>query len=286
MLSVLIPNYNWKVYPLVKDLHKQLTEASILFELHVVDDASPRHLEDLNIISDLSNTYFESLENNIGRSSIRNYLARKAKYSWLLFLDCDVSIKPGFIKTYLELIDENSKHIITGGICYNKDSKNKGLHYKFGVEREMASLDLRKEQDEHYFFTSNFLIPKEVFYSVNFDEDISMYGYEDLLFAKTFKYNGGVIKPIDNAVYHLGLDNDELFIDKTKESLLNLKILIENEKIHFSDTKLTRVYKRFYYLVYFLSAFVNVFERLAVKKTSLFYYDLFRLTYLSKMFKK
>ena len=40
MLSVLIPTYNYNAVSLVKELHKQLLDSNIVFEIICIDDGS------------------------------------------------------------------------------------------------------------------------------------------------------------------------------------------------------------------------------------------------------
>ena len=103
MLSILIPTYNYNIVPLVRDLRSQLHKENIIFEIICIDDASQ---SELNLINEEINSFefcsFSSLEKNFGRSKIRNFLAKKAKYEWLIFLDGDVlPAQSSFIFNYL-----------------------------------------------------------------------------------------------------------------------------------------------------------------------------------------
>ena len=86
MLSILIPTFNYDITALVVEVHKQSKSCNIVFEILVFDDAS-RDLEIKNnaSINTLENTSYTILKSNIGRSAIRNKLAKSAQYSWLLF---------------------------------------------------------------------------------------------------------------------------------------------------------------------------------------------------------
>ena len=114
MLSILIPTYNYNVTRLVKEIHKQLLETKIKFEIICLDDGSKSHLNNKNKdINLLSNVNFSELDINIGRSAIRNLLAEKANYKWLLFLDADVIPKSkNFISDYISHISDENKEIL------------------------------------------------------------------------------------------------------------------------------------------------------------------------------
>ena len=92
MLSILIPVYNFNISNLVHALVDQIKDNSIEAEIIIVDDASDSQIESNHELQQLPFVTFEQLTQNIGRSKIRNYLASKARYNYLLFIDCDASI--------------------------------------------------------------------------------------------------------------------------------------------------------------------------------------------------
>ena len=119
MISVLIPTYKYNAYNLVAKIHQQLIKSNINFEIICLDDGSKWQHNSLNEkINTLSHSKFEILPNNIGRSAIRNLLAKKAAYDWLLFLDADVMpVKSDFIVTYYRQISKKDS-VFCGGIAY------------------------------------------------------------------------------------------------------------------------------------------------------------------------
>lgn len=288
MLSVLIATYNWNAFSLVKELYLQLAKQQIPFEIICIDDASN---SDLNIkneeINFLENCSFKTLEKNIGRSSLRNLLAKKAKYNWLLFLDADVlPTSKKFISKYIGETEKNLAFVYLGGISYKEENSN-SLRWKLGKKGEEQTAQIRNENPFNYFFTANFLIQKSVFNAVLFDENLKKYGYEDLLFAKELEQKKVKIKHVDNPVFHLGIDDNTTFIKKTKLALENLSFLVNSDKIKVEDTKIYKTYYKLkkYGLANALTPFISFFEKEAIKKSSLKYYHLFRLGYLHKIFK-
>lgn len=288
MLSVLIATYNWNVIPLVESVQDQLLKTDIPYEIIVVDDASNSSLNTKNQkINLLDNCSFEILTENIGRSSIRNLLAKKSQYRWLLFLDADVlPTSTTFISKYLEAINRDIG-VVVGGVAYESNKKNNLLRYKLGKVGEEVSLFRRKENPYKYFFTANFLINKSIFKSICFDSELKKYGYEDILFAKELFKRRIAINHIQNPVFHLGIDENEYFINKTKEALKNLSSLVQKEKLLAKDVRILLIYKRLqsFKVASLLSVFLAFFERQSLKKSSLFFYNLFRLSYLHRTLK-
>ena len=114
MLSVLIPTYNYNAVSLVKELHKQLLDSNIVFEIICIDDGSKSLLNQFNQeINTLAFGSFIALKENIGRSAIRNYLSKKSSYQWMLFFYSDVlPTGSDFIHNYLKGITNNSSVIV------------------------------------------------------------------------------------------------------------------------------------------------------------------------------
>lgn len=286
MLSVLIPTYNYNAFFLVEEIHQQLILEKIDFEIICFDDASKSELNLKNeAINTLSFSVFKSLEKNIGRSAIRNLLAKTAKYNWLLFLDADVKpVHTNFIKKYITCCKQD-KTVFCGGIAYEEHAtRNNLLRYKYGKKHEEISIKKRVQKRDKYFLTANFLIQKKVFNTVSFNESLVTYGYEDLFFSKEIIENSYKIAHIENSVYHLGIDTNKAFVEKTTLAIKNLAFLIETKQLDFKDTKITSTYLtlkrlKLHYLLFFR------FKNLAIKTSSLLVFNLFRLSYLHQVFK-
>src|SRR5690606_25005535 len=183
---------------------------------------------------------------NKGRSITRNDLNKQTKYPWILMLDCAVmpSTKE-FISNYINEI-ANDKDVIFGGIEYQKNlsNKNEMLRWIYGTEREAKSASERNQSPYKNFLCSNTLFSKKVFDSILFDEEISTYGYEDLLLSKEVMNRGFNVLHIDNTALHLKLDDSSIFLDKVEKSTITLAKLIINKKIDWQDIKISAYYDK------------------------------------------
>ncbi len=113
MLSILIPTYNYNVFPLVNEVSEQCLSEKINFEIIVLDDASQNFHTENNKINSLDNCSYSILNQNIGRSAIRNLLSTKASFNNLLYLDADVRLVSNqFIKNYINFIKNNSNYCV------------------------------------------------------------------------------------------------------------------------------------------------------------------------------
>jgi GT2 family glycosyltransferase len=232
MLSVCIPVFNFTVHELVRELAQQADTLNIEYEIFVVDDASLPSFKIVNqSITHYKNVRYIELSENLGRSKVRNFLARNALYKNLLFLDCDAKIVHStFLKNYCNQIPLSG--VVVGGIEYSeiKPEKELVLRWNYGRHRETSSADYRQKEPYSSFKTFCFLIPKKIFDNVHFDETIIGYGHEDTWFGIELKRKGIAIIHIDNPLMHLGLEEFTVFLRKTEEGISNLKALYLDRK--------------------------------------------------------
>ena len=279
MLSILIPVYHYNALPLVNELIKQCNFSGITFEILCQDDASNSQENILNQeINLISNCSFFINVNNLGRGKNINSLAQKAKYDWLLILDCDTfPTDSNFIQNYVDVISSSSKNILFGGIIYEdkKPEKEQLLRWIYGQKKETSSI-----------LTSNLLIQKNVFLKYPFDESITKYGYEDLCFFSVLKKNNYKISQIENPTLHLNLETSEVFLNKTKIALENLVFLYNSNKISGDDSKIIKTFELLKNLkLTRFSAFLfkknqsKIERNLLSENPSLFLFDFYKLGY-------
>lgn len=286
MLSILIPTYNYNLVPLVLELHKQCLECEIDFEILCQDDASKLFFEENKKINGLKYCRFSKNNSNLGRGKNINLLAEKAQFEWLLIMDCDTFPKENhFIQKYITQVNKNEK-IVYGGIVYKKEKpeKEKLLRWIYGNKREALSLKVRNEKPNSRALTSNLLINKKLFLETLFDESITKYGYEDLVFLSDLEKKGILVTHIENTTYHLGLETSQQFLDKTKIALENLKIISKSRSFNVSDSKLLEfcvLLKRLYLstlISFIFKKTERIIERnLLSKKPSLLLFDFYKL---------
>lgn len=294
MLSILIPTYNYNVFPLAQELQTQAKSEHIDFEIIVIDDASTdQHTVSKNQnISLIDDCTYILLQQNIGRSKIRNLLAKKAKYNWLLFLDADtLPVNKSLICNYLQYLNGDEK-VVYGGIEYTSHvpPRDKLLRWVYGREREALHVVPRQDTPYLALLTLNFAIKKSIFSKVSFNETIPNLRYEDVLFSYDLSQKHIKIHHVYNPVCHLGLDTSEIFIKKSEEATVGFKYLIDNNLIPVNYIRLGAAYERIKKTgLMGIAAFTfNLFKKswtknLLSKRPSLFIFDLYRLGYLCSL---
>lgn len=289
MLSICIPIFNFDVRNLVKELHQQALESGIEFEILLMDDASEETYKKLNgECATLEKVSWTELEENVGRSRIRNMLAEKARYPWLIYMDCDSQCRDGnYIQNYLK--HTQSEGIVCGGRLYlpTPPEDSTYLHWLFGKNREVKPPQIRAMKPNHSFMTNNFMIAASIMKKIKFNESLKGYGHEDTLFGVELLKNDIKIHHIDNPLYHVGLQTADEFLHKTREGIRNLlKVykILNHDKALPEMVKLLKVWKRLYKtgLCYPMGIVLKVIEPLMLrnligKKPKLLWLDLFKL---------
>jgi len=288
MLSILIPTYNYNIYPLVKVLQVQCFESGIEYEIIALDDSPGSDKENLNKkINELPNCLYILNNNNVGRTLSRKRLAEKAKYETLLFLDADTEpVNNNFIVRYLEYI--NTDRVVLGGIAYKTQKINcdKRLRYKYGRFREEKTAIERNKHPYTSILSANLLVPKNIFLKYNYSENHNLYGM-DIFFGYQLYINTIKVYHIDNPMFHLGLENDDIFFRKCIESVKSRKELLANSEGIENINSLLKHYKKLrqYQLTGIVSFFFKLGEpllkKMILKKDpNLFCLDIYRLGYI------
>ena len=246
MISICIPIYNQEISNLINELTNQIRSLSLNIEIIVIDDGSEDVFENQNLLKD--HTYI-ALQENVGRSKIRNLFVEHAKHDNLLFLDGDVVIVgEDFVENYINVIRAKSFDVICGGLLYSDTVplKTHQLRWRYGIKRECRSVEKRTQSPYNSFMTSNFVIKKEGLIHLPFDEQLTDYGHEDTLMGFELKKTNKAIIHIQNPVLHADHTSNEAFIYKTEKAIQNLFYIHQTQKYQkeFSQSiKLLRLAK-------------------------------------------
>lgn len=220
MISVLIPNYNYDCLQLVRDLHMQLSDSGLPFEIVVVEDGSTECLENNRRMTELAHVRYEERKENVGPFKLRRLLPSLAQYPYLLCMDSDARVvREDYIRKYLDFALRGEKVVVTGGLEMEKSlpSPCYSLRFAYGHQRE-SRLGRRRG-----FSTFNYMVPAEVLAKVSFEDgEMLPYGHEDTVMGVQFKRLGVPIVYIDNPLVHLGLDTNARMLEKSVLANVNL----------------------------------------------------------------
>lgn len=298
MISILIPIYNYNVTHFVETLYQQGKASGINFEIILMDDASTDNFRKINLQWQAKpEISYIQLEQNVGRAKIRNLLAEKAQYDFLLFQDCDAEIaSSSYFENYIAQCQENK--VVCGGTIYKEEApKNNSLmlRWKYGKEREERSAEKRQQHPNAAFTTNNFLIPKKIFNTIKFDESLIKYGHEDTLFGYELSQQNIIIHHINNPLFHIGLESADVFLKKTEESIKNLIQIIETKKLEkkfYKDVKLLSYFLiiKHYHLNWLFNLLYKLFHQTLYNhlknniNPTIKYFDLYKILLLNHYF--
>lgn len=243
MLSILIPIFQYDVRQLVERLQAQAQSLTVPWEIVCLDDGSDEFWRQRNQpVSRLSGVRYEEAVQNLGRSRVRNELARLATYPFLLFMDCDSGVvRTDFLAKYVQHLEQNT--VLCGGRVYasaRPADYHYALHWLYGTEREARPVERRSVKPYHSFMTNNFVVPAAVLQAIPFDERLTQYGHEDTLFGQELEHADISVRHLDNPLEHVGLETATEFLAKAEKAVCNLAFLRKQDTpIH---TRLTDTY--------------------------------------------
>ncbi len=284
MISILIPVYNYDVVSLVNALHNQAAQLNVTIEIRVIDDYSTN--QDIvcnnSEIDKLDQVFYQRFEENMGRTATRNHLAAQARYDWLLFLDADMW--PGsadFLKIYAENLQEHE--LVFGGIQYEPHKPaGKELRWKYGTFREAQNVNRRKKNPYLSVLSAVMLIKKDCFLKAN-DFLENRYGL-DVLFTANLKKMAIKVLHIDNPAYHLGLEDNGVFMEKSKIAMQSIAYFDKNGQIPEDHRGIQKMAKKLeksdilrHLLKFILRFKPQIMANLHSANPSLVVFDIFRL---------
>lgn len=224
-LSILIPVYNDTCYDLVESLSAQAGGIDGLsYEIIVAEDGSTElsMMKANEEINRLNHCRCIINKQNRGRAEIRNFLAKEAKYEWLIFIDSNQRlVSSNFLENYISYFDQVD--VICGGTEVVTDPfLNRNLRYCY--EKYAMTHFYSGDRSKHPFLnfrSNNFAIRRNVILEHPFI-DTKAYGYEDTLFGKILSGNNVRLKHIDNPMLIGEFESNTEFLQKTQESLNTL----------------------------------------------------------------
>lgn len=293
MISICIPLYNYDVRELLQNLVSQLTENSVKWEILISDDASSQiHLTEQNLqcIQQMEKfpIHYFTQKKNLGNAANRNFLGSKAKFPWIIFLDADVlPVHSNFIEKYCQALTESKSSILTGNIEY-KNSESHSLRQKYGRKKEVRTSLPEEISSVLEARGANFAIKTSVFLENNFPQLQEQYGFVDTMFFLQFPENA--LQPIQNPVYHLGIETNTLYVEKVHSSIRNALYIYINFPNVASQITLIQYFTKYKIVSGLMLLLYSVFGKLIKRNlesnhSSLFLLQLYKLLYFNYLYR-
>lgn len=270
MISILIPVFGESVDAQLASLASEVKGLNFPVEIIVCDDASgnpkPPAYTDYKGVE----FRFIELEKNLGRSKIRNFLGKEAKYNQLIFIDAECHpIQSKFINTYQIKFDEDI--VLVGGQLFSDEMPERvdyQLRWFYGTKVEARPLKERVKSPYRSFMANNFSISKSLLAKYPFDEEHTGYGHEDTLFGFQLRENEVEVEHIKNPVRHQVSESNEQFLNKTTEGIHNLVRLYREGKLD-NHVRLIKTYESLK-----LTGFVGLTRSIMAKRRNRYFQDL------------
>ncbi len=228
-ISILIPTYNYDCTHLVKSLVKQISRIlGVEWEIIVGDDGSTNEeiIATNRTINQLPYCEYWERGVNCGRAAIRNRLYERSKGQWLLFLDCDgVPMYSNFLASYIYAITTCHANVVCGGVAHPSELPSPAVSLRWTHEKEYeirAPIEWRNAHPYANFRSFNFLIDRESFGKIMFDETVQSYGYEDNLFGQALQEAGVTVTHMHNPLMNIDIETNEVYLAKNEEALRTL----------------------------------------------------------------
>lgn len=249
LLTILVPTYKDDAGPLVRAL--AACAGADETRLVIFDDGSG----DAELTEALEAalerypgaTLLVTSPENIGRSEARNRLLAEAETDWVLLLDADMLPDDHlFLVRYLDaVIRSTTPGVVAGGFSLKRvrPSPTQKLHALQSVRSECLTAKARSRDPGRFVFTSNILVHRDVLGAVTFDEGYRGWGWEDVDWGLSVSRQFPV-HHIDNTATHLGLDEDEVLLNKYGSSAENFARLVAHHPASVERMKLYRLARR------------------------------------------
>ena len=144
------------------------------------------------------------------------------------------------------------------------------------------SAEIRNKEPYSQFTPFSFLIDREVFMQFRFCENFVGYGYEDVLFGLALKEKNVSIIHIDNPLIHIGIEENSIFLEKTRQSIHNL---YNHRNDIGNDSKLLMQYNRlrkihFTWIIHIIDKIFGklIINNLQGNRPSLFLFSIYKLS--------
>jgi len=232
LLSVLIPNYNCDCRALIQELSRQASAIGGT-EIIVADDCSTL-VPMADAVAEEARRLgcrYMAMERNSGRAAVRNALAEAAQGQYLLFIDSDaMPAQSSFLSDYARMAGQAD--VVCGTVLSPDECPSAEVSLRWVYDHTSMPLfkgERRQRRPYDCFSSFCFMVRRDVFLGIRFDESIRGYGYEDTLFGHALKQAGASIAHRDIGCFHLGLEPNAVFLSKVESS--NQTLLRHADKI-------------------------------------------------------
>lgn len=206
--SIVIPTYGRPAR--LKQCLQTITELDYsfdTFEVVVVDDGNLAETRDvvMQFVHRLRTRYIAQPSRS-GPAAARNTGASQSSGAYLVFLDDDCTVLPGWLRGFDEVLTGDATGTAIGGRVINAVEDNIYAAASQNVMEFLYEWYNDRSRDARFFATNNLLCPRRDFLAIGgFDERFSRAAAEDRDFCDRWRESGRRLVPADHAMvshYH------------------------------------------------------------------------------------
>lgn len=205
--SILIPTYNRceKLRVVLDALQQQegLEDVEVVVGIDGSTDGTAALLEELVKSFPVPLRFFRIP--NSGRAVIRNRLIDEAHGDLLIFIQDDIVVRKGWLRSHLDAHQRFEGAVIGHVTWYPKQEVTPYMHWleHGGHMLDFSSLSDGQETDFWHFYMGNLSVSRSLLGALRFDESFAGYGWEDIVLGLAFVKQGGKVYYMASArAYH------------------------------------------------------------------------------------
>jgi len=227
LFSILIPTYNRKekLKVVLEALAKQkrIAEGEVIVGVDGSTDGTMEFLEGLAQSGrELQNLSFFRIENS-GRSVIRNRLLDRAQGDIVIYIQDDIVVSDDWLDAHLDAQQQQQGAQVGYVTWYEQEKVSDYMKWleNGGHMLDFANLKAGQPLDYWHFYMGNISFPRDLVADIRFDEELTTYGWEDIVYGYQFISKGYKVYYNPQAkAYHW----DEYLEEDLKEYMQKLAI--------------------------------------------------------------
>ena len=235
-ISVIIPAYNVEKY-IARCLDSLINQdCTVDYSIVVVDDGSTDHTP--SIIQEYATKYPSIIryiyQKNGGQSSARNYGLEHSESEFVIFVDSDDYVEPGYIDTLFKLATNSNSDIAMCAMNRVSSDDGRGKRFESGFAKDFVTDDIDEVLRHSSFAPWNKIFKRSIMGELRFPEGLT---YEDFALIPQIMNRANRIAYTNKVLYHYFFNENSIINTASKRKKTNRDILKAQHILEESELK-------------------------------------------------